>query len=257
MSGARAIAIAASIGVAFLLLAATTAGAVVLSVEIARRVPVLEGKGFGEAGAYELIEGEIRFGFDPQSEANARVTDIRLAPKNADGLVEASADFVVVQPVDPAKRRGIGLFDVPNRGRRLGLAAMNRSAMDMLSGATLDPANPADWGDGFLMQEGLSVLWVGWQSDAPEYPGSLRLRVPVAREAGGAKIRGLARSDWVVDAPTDRLSLAVDGHAPIPAADPGSNQNVLTRRRSREGEREVVPRRAWHFDRARTHIVSK
>jgi hypothetical protein len=91
------------------------------------------------------------------------------------------------------------------------------------------------------VEEGLTVLWVGWQSDVPETPGLLRLRVPVARQKDGTKIRGLARSDWVIDAPTESLSLAVDGHVPIPAADPSSGQNVLTRRRGREAERESYP----------------
>jgi hypothetical protein len=217
----------------------------------------VDGKPFGEAGAYELIEGIVHFGFDPKNDANARVTDIALAPRNAQGLVEASADFVVVQPVDPGKRRNLGLFDVPNRGRRLGLAAMNRSSLDFTADATLDPAEASDWGDGFLMEEGLTILWVGWQSDVAPFPGSLGLRVPVARQADGTKIRGLARSDWVVDVATERLSLAAPGHVPIPAADPTSTQNVLTRRRAREGEREVVPRRSWTFDADRTAIVSK
>ena len=258
---AASLALAAALLIAFsIALVAGPAGpaaAVVLDLEITKRVPVLGAKTFGASGAYELIEGEVRFGFDPQSEANARVSDIALAPRNADGLVEASADFVVLQPVDPEKRRGMGLFDVPNRGRRLGLAAMNRSAMDLASGTTLDPGNPADWGDGFLMEEGLTVLWVGWQSDAPQFPGSLRLRVPVARQKDGTKIRGLARSDWVVDAPAESLPLAVDGHTAIPAADPSSGQNVLTRRRGREAEREIVPRKHWQFDRARTAIVAR
>ena len=82
------------------LASAAAAPAVVLELEIEARRPVLSGKSFGQAGAYEMIEGEVRFGFDPQSEANARVTDIALAPRNAEGLVEATADFVVVQPVD-------------------------------------------------------------------------------------------------------------------------------------------------------------
>lgn len=233
------------------------APAVVLDLEIERRVPVLGGKSFGAAGAYELIEGKVRFGFDPQSEANARVTDIALAPRSADGLVEAKADFVVVQPVDPEKRRGMGLFDVPNRGRRLGLAALNGGALDFGADATLDPENPAHWGDGFLMEEGLTVLWVGWQADVADFPGAMRLEVPVAHQPDGTKIRGLARSDWVVDAPAERLPLAVAGHRAIPAADPAAPQNVLTRRTSRDGAREVVPRGRWAFDRARTAIVAK
>lgn len=236
---------------------APAAQAIVLSLEIERRVPVLDGRAFGEAGAYELIEGEVRFGFDAGSEANARVTDLALAPRNADGRVEATADFVVLQPIDPAKRRGTGLFDVPNRGRRLGLAAMNRVPLSFAPPAPLDPANPADWGDGFLMEQGLTIAWVGWQADVPDVPGLLGLRVPVPRQPDGSKIRGLARSDWVVDAPAERLALAADGHLPIPAADPNGGQNVLTRRTRREGEREVVPRSQWRFDRARTAIVPR
>ena len=244
-------------GLGLVLFLAGSASAIVLSIEIAKRIPVLGGKKFGDSGAYEMIEGEVRFGFDPQSEANARVTDIRLAPRNKQGLVEASANFVVLQALDPEKRRGIGLFDVPNRGRRLGLASLNRSAMDIATGTALDPENPADWGDGFLMEEGLTVLWVGWQSDAPEFPGSLRLKVPVARQADGSRIRGLARSDWVVDAPAQSLPLAVDGHTAIPAADPASDQNVLTRRRGREAEREIVPHKLWQFDKSRTAITAR
>jgi len=238
------------------LAAVSPARGAVLSVEIERRAPVLGGRSFGDRGAYEVIEGRVHFGFDPRNQANARVTDIALAPRNANGLVEAAADFVVVQPVDPGKRSGTGLVDVPNRGRRLGLALLNRSAMDLASRASLDPANPADWGDGFLMELGLSILWVGWQADLEPAPGALRLQVPVARRPDGAAIRGLARSDWVVDAPTDRLPLAIAGHLPQPAADPTSAQNVLTRRRGREDERERVPRARWDFDARRTAIVS-
>ncbi len=240
-----------------LVVAPLAAPAVVLDLAIERRVPVLGGKSFGDSGAYELIEGTVRFGFDPQSEANARVADIALAPRNAEGLVEAKANFVVVQPVDPAKRRGMGLFDVPNRGRRLGLATLNGGGLELGGDATLDPENTAHWGDGFLMEEGLTVLWVGWQADVAEFPGAMRLEVPVAHQADGTKIRGLARSDWVVDAPAESLPLAIAGHRPIPAADPAAPQNVLTRRTSRDGEREIVPRGRWAFDRARTAIVAK
>jgi hypothetical protein len=134
---------------------------------------------------------------------------------------------------------------------------MNRVPLSFAPPAPLDPASPADWGDGFLMEQGLTIAWVGWQADVPEVPGLLGLRVPVARQADGTKIRGLARSDWVVDAPAERLGLAAEGHVAIPAAEPGSKQNVLTRRRARDGEREVVPSGQWRFDEARTAIVPR
>ncbi len=251
-----------------MLAAAPPAGARVLSIEIERRVPILDGRPFAadaegsrdadEAGiAYELIEGRVRFGFDPASPANARVSDLALAPVGASGLVEAWSEFVALQPIDPAQRSGTALIDVANRGRPLVLAGMNRVQRDFMAGATFDPMAEADWGDGFLMSRGLTILWVGWQADAPEFPGSMRLRVPRATGPDGQPIRGLARSDWVVDEAVDRLALGALGHAPHVAADPDAAQNVLTRRRGREAEREPVPRSAWRFDPTRSAIVAE
>lgn len=247
--------------------AAPTAHARVLSIEIDRRMPILDGRPFaldahrssapGEAGvAYELIEGRVRFGFDPASPANARVSDLSRAPLGANGLVEAWSEFAALQPIDPAKRSGTALVDVPNRGRPLVLAGMNRVQRDFMAPASFDPMSETDWGDGYLMSQGLTILWVGWQADAPKFPGAMRLRVPRAAGPDGQPVRGLARSDWVVDETVDRLALGALGHAPHVAADPDSPQNVLTRRRGREAERERVPRADWRFDETRSAILA-
>lgn len=240
----------------FLLLVSAPAFARVLAVEIERRVAVLGGKSFGERGAYEWIEGRVRFGFDPSNPANARVTDIGAAPTAEDGLVHASADLLVLQPVDPAKRSGTALVDVANRGRPLVLGSANRVPLDFMRSATIDPERSQDFGDGFLMEQGLTVVFVGWQADAPSFPGSMRLRVPAALDDSGKPIRGLARSDWVVDEPTSTLALATRGHVPHRAADRSAPENVLTRRAAREGERIPVPRSAWHFDEPGGQIVA-
>jgi hypothetical protein len=107
------------------------------------------------------------------------------------------------------------------------------------------------------MEQGLTVVWIGWQHDAPAAPGALRLNVPRARGAGGSPIRGLVRSDWVIEEATDRLDLAALGHVPHPAAEPKAKQNVLSVRDSREGPRRIVPREAWDFDDTGTRIVSQ
>ncbi len=259
-------------------LAPAPATARVLSIEIDRRVEILPGTPFARTGVggvrdgstegsaeaaqpaavrYELLEGRVRFGFDPASPANARVTDLDRTPTGRHGLVEAWAEFVVLQPIDPAARRGTALVDVPNRGRRLALVTFNRVAKGFMAPATLDPGSPIDWGDGFLMSQGLSVFWVGWQADAPAFPGAMRLRVPHAVAPDGRTLRGLARSDWVVDEATDRLELAALGHTPHRAADPAAKENRLTRRAGREASREVVPRARWRFDAKREAIESE
>lgn len=229
------------------------ASARVLSVEVSRREPILGGALFAAANpsaegiAYELIEGRVHFGFDPASEANARVTDIQLAPRNAEGLVPAEADFVVIQPIDAAQRSGTAVIDAPNRGRRLILGGMNRVRKDFTAPARLSPDSAEDWGDGFLMSHGLSVMWVGWQADAPKFPGAMGLRVPRAIGTKGEVVQGLARSDWVVDEPKPRLDVASLGHQPNLAASPTSDRNLLTRRRGREALREPVARTSWQF----------
>jgi hypothetical protein len=222
----------------------------VLGVEVAKRERVLGGRAFGEHGAYELIAGVIRFGFDPTLGANRAAIDLGLAPRNAQGLALADADFVALQPVDPAKRRGVALVEAPNRGMRVGMGYLNRASGGMERGsAELDPADPTAFGDGFLMREGLTLVWVGWQFDAPATPGSLRIRVPVARNADGSKIRGLVRSDFVIEAPATSLPLAPMGHRAYPAAAPDDPRNQLTVRDGRDGKRELVPRARWRFAR--------
>lgn len=235
---------------------ASPASAKVLRVEIERRVPILGGRAFAERGSYELLEGRVHFGFDPSSAANARVSDIGLAPRDEDGLVHAWTELVVLQPIDPAKRRGTALVEVVNRGRRLALGGLNRAGLDFTRPAVLDPERPEDFGDGLLMEQGLTIIWIGWQADAPDFPGAMRLRVPVARNPDGSPVRGLARSDWVVDQPTQRLELAALGHRPHRAAEPGATENVLTVRTAREGERQAVPRSGWRFSEDKTAIIA-
>lgn len=233
--------------VAVLALLASTAHAAVTGITIERRAPILPGQSFGDRGGYELIEGRVHFAFDPKASANDRITDLDLAPRNAKGQVIAEGDFLVLQAIDPMKRSGTALIDVPNRGRRLALASLNLVRKSFTAPATLDPNTAADWGDGFLMEQGLTVIWVGWQADAPQFPGAMSLDVPRATQADGSPLRGPARSDWVVDQPAERLDLGVLGHTPHRVSERARQDGVLTRRRHRESEQETLPRAEWRF----------
>jgi len=212
-------------------------------VEIDRRVEILDGKAFGPHGAYELIEGRIYFTFDPGDPMNDRIVDLERAPRNSSGQVRAWANFTVLQPVDPAKRRGVGLVEVSNRGGKFSLPYFNYAT------AGLDASNPDSFGDGLLMENGLTVIWVGWQWDVPRGEDLLRLRVPTARHADGSTIHGLVRSDWVVDDSTDVLPLGHRGHYAYRVADFDHPDNVLTVRSDRGAKRRVIPREQWSFSR--------
>ena len=88
----------------------------VTSIEIKERGPYAEGMSYGDVGVFEQLDGIVHFAVDPSDPANSLITDVGLAPKNAAGLVEFSADFRIVRPVDPDKGSHKLFFDVVNRG---------------------------------------------------------------------------------------------------------------------------------------------
>src|SRR5881396_493691 len=70
----------------------------VVRVEIRTHSDLIGGKSFGLAGPYEKLAGKIYFAVDPKNAANRTIADIDLAPLNASGKVEFSADFYVLKP---------------------------------------------------------------------------------------------------------------------------------------------------------------
>ena len=84
--------------------------------EISSQHAVLEGKTFGSVGPYEQLHGSARFAVDPDNVQNARIVDIDLAPRNADGLVTCRADIWILRPVEPERGNGALMYHVVNRG---------------------------------------------------------------------------------------------------------------------------------------------
>jgi hypothetical protein len=136
-----------------------TASAEVVKVSVSSRAPVADGQAFGKTGAYEKLIGTIEFAVDPAHPRNAVIADLARAPRGADGRVRFTSSVYVLRPVDPTRGNGVLLFDIANRGRKLALSLFNRAP------ASNDPTAPGDFGDGFLMREGYTVVWVGWQFD--------------------------------------------------------------------------------------------
>lgn len=223
-------------------LVAAPLSAEVVRIEVKSRADVLGGQGFGAAGAYEKIAGTIYFAVDPSLPANRIVTDIDKAPRNADGRVEFSSDFYIIKPKRIEKGNGSVLYEVSNRGGKGMLGMFNHAA------GNVDPTTAEHFGDGFLLRQGFTLLWVGWQFDVPMNPGLVRAYVPIATD-NGKPIRGVVRSDFeLIDIAAD-ASLADRNHIAYQVADPAAAENVMTIRDSREGERRVVPKTEWGFGR--------
>jgi hypothetical protein len=227
--------------VLFLLAPWDQASGEVVRVVVDRREDVLGGREWGDRGPYEKLVGRIYFAFDPANPHNSQIVDLRLAPRNSAGLVEAWTEFMVLQPKNSARRRGIAWVEVSNRGGKASLRYFNRAAAGIL-----DPASPEDFGDGLLLMEGLTLIWLGWQWDVPDQPGLLRLHVPTAGTSDGS-LEGLVRADWTVDYDSAVLFLGHRGHRPYLPVSPNHPDHMLTVRDGRLAPRLVVPRDQWWF----------
>jgi hypothetical protein len=215
----------------------------VVRVEIAERAPVLTGKRFGLAGAYETVRGKLHFAVDPGRPQNRLVTDLALAPRNAAGEVEFAADFHLIQPADAGKGNGALLLEISNRGGKGMLSFFNAAQ------GSSNPRTAEQIGDGFLLERGYTLLWVGWQFDVPQGSERLRSYLPVAKNADGSAITGLVRANIIVSDTLYSHSLADRGHVPYEAAAPEDSRNVLTVREVPNGPAQVIARKDWEFAR--------
>ena len=167
------------LGLVVVLLAASIAEAEVTRLEITRREPFVAGQTFGSVGAYEKVVGRFHGELDPAHPLNRVIVDLDLAPRNARGRVEYSADFYLLKPVDLTRGNRALLYDVNNRGNK-------RVLLEHNSGRRADdPSTAEDAGNRFLMRHGFVVLWSGWIPGAPAKAHDLRVQVPAARPADG------------------------------------------------------------------------
>ena len=225
-----------------LLLVVSSASAEVVRIEITSRSDVADGKTYGLAGAFERIEGTIYFAIDPNNPANRIITDIDYAPRNADGKVEFRSDFYLIKPKDISRGNGTLFYEVSNRGGKGMLGYYNNAS------GSRAPQSEAEMGDGFLLEHGFTLLWVGWQFDVPLTDGLVRVYPPVATD-NGTPITGLVRSEVIVSEVAYDRSLADRNHQAYEVVDPSNPAHVMTVRDTVEGERRVVPRDQWRFAR--------
>jgi len=230
------------IGVLCELLSPLAASADVTRVTVSSRTIVAGGQSFGATGAYESLTGRIEFSLDPADPHNAAIADLQYAPREADGRVHFSSDLYVLRPSDPSKGNGVLFFEIANRGRKGLLGRFSRG-----SGSN-DPTEAADFGDGYLMKEGYTLVWVGWEFDIPK--PLLRIDPPPAHYPAGLAIDPIS-ADFMVSARAAEAFLIDDqgGRPPVPypPADPRGQDDVMTVRSRYWDDGVVVPRARWQF----------
>ena len=204
-----------------LFLGALLASAGVTRIEVSSRADVT---GFP---AYERISGKVYFAVDPKLAANRAIADIDLAPRNALGLVEFSADMLALRPKDSAKSNGTALLEISNRG-----------------GTSL--TNALNLNDQFLLERGFTVVWIGWEFDMPDRPGIIKLYAPHAMGVSGP-----VRAEIIVQRKSTSENLGDRNMIPYPVSDSASA--VMTVRNTPDGPRTTIPRAQWRLSADGTH----
>ncbi len=214
----------------------------VIDFDIRQRTPYLEGQEFGDAGAYERIDGWLRFAVDPEHAANMAIVDLELAPRDEQGRVHFGADLCLLVPTDAARSNRRLFLELPNRGRKLAPRLFNRALSEVPPTANILP------GDGFLFRHGWTLGWIGWQWDVIRDDALMGLEPPLA-EKNGEPIRGTTNVRFQSNFMHRAHLLADRVHKPYPAADIDQQDAVLTVRDFEDDAPREIPRSQWRFAR--------
>lgn len=220
----------------------------VVRIVVEQKRVVADGKTFGEAGAYERLDGTAYFEIDPRDPLNAVIVNLDRAPKTPKGVVSFSSPFFILKPVDMSRGNGKILYGVNNRGNKLDYAWRTMGGPF----SNNNPLATADFGDALLLRLGYTFVDAGWQGNVA--PGNDRLRpnLPVATQPDGRPIVARIRVEY---ADAEAFTLPLEGSANFRAyetADTDTTHALLTVRNAVGGPRTPVAPTAWTFGRCET-----
>jgi hypothetical protein len=170
------------------------------------------------------------------------IVNIGNAPTNNRGRVEYWSDFCILKPLDFGRGNRKVFFDAPNRGTKRILSFLNDAP------ATNNPETLEHAGNGFLMRQGYTIAWCGWQGDLLPEKHWLIAGVPVATENGEEIVR-MVRGEIVVDEP-NVTSLPLSGDDRVRSYEAASRDKSLASLTVREksyGRRIPIDPSEWEF----------
>jgi hypothetical protein len=223
----------------------SVAEAKITRIDITKTEPAFAGRVFGNVGAYVRLSGKAYGEVSPFHAGNKIIQDIALAPRNARGMVEYVTDIDILRPADLAKGNKTFLFEIHNRGRKL----LQGNMLLDLKGDQTARNNLTDAGDGYLMNEGYTFVWYGWQADVLAGDGRLTLSVPIAKNKDGSPIIETIRTE--ITTLTEKTVMPLAGgwwtatdHKSYPTS---SSEGVLTVRDKEQAVHTIIPASDWSF----------
>jgi len=229
-----------------LMLAAAPAGARLTEINATAVEPFADGHAFGTAGAYERVKGTFKGELDPADPRNQVIVNLDKAPRNAAGRVEYEADFFMLRPADGARGNRKIIYDVTNRGRKNLHWRLTDARLPSPAGAN-DPRTAQDAGNGLFFRMGYTMVWNGWDPDAPRSNAGLAMK-PVIATNGGAPIVRVIRDELQSGTRSPRRETFRLTHE---AATLDQTKAKLTVRRNEADPRREIPASGWAYVNAR------
>jgi hypothetical protein len=163
--------------------------------DILSTYPAYGGASFGTVGPYVVIVGIVYEKIDPSNPANSRIVDLDLAPRDSNGLVSYSEDFVILRPKNAASAKRVLFYDVVNRGNKVATGTFNGGGTNFSAGQQ---------GNALLLRLGYTLVWSGWQGNVAETgkgdTGLIGASFPTATNPDGSAIKGQTRQEFILDA---------------------------------------------------------
>ena len=166
---------------------AATPRAGITKITISSTQVMYGGQSFGTVGAYEMLAGTAYGTIDPKERRNVGMVYIDKAPVNANGLVEYSTDILILRPVDTSKGNGKLFYNVLNRGSDQSLSSLDKGSLTNV-------------GNGFLLNQGYTMVWAGWQPEANRASATYKAHFPIAMN-GSQPIVGKVLEVYIPDTP--------------------------------------------------------
>ncbi len=201
--------------------------------------PTFGGYSWPDVGQYEKLVGMAFGEIDPNDPKNSVITDLALAPRNANGNVEFSFTFYILKPIDLTKGNTKVMYEPPNRGNKT-WNTFGRFPSGNDPGSVTDAATLAN---AFLMPRGYTMVWSGWDFAAGTSTANFNsmINLPVATN-NGATITGPA-FEYIVQ--TSAVATYTLNYA---AATLDQSQATLTHRVHLDDPPVVVPASGWSYD---------
>jgi len=202
--------------------------------------PYAGGATFGDHGTFERLTGTVYMEVDPTNPLNAVIVNLDRAPRNENGLVEFSAPFVIIKPVETERGNGKIFYGINNRGNNIEIQFQTFPVLP--SGAS------SDSGDGIIFRLGYTFVDAGWAGDITTTATRLGADLPVAVQSDGSAIVEPIRIEYTGTGYTLPLK-GNDRFRSYETADTNTKRSTLTVRDRVDGDRLVVDVDRWAFGR--------